>query len=173
MRNASRVVHVLLSQCGSPRSLLPRSWPSRVLLPLNSASAKRVATAITWFQWLLLPSVYDLSCPKAQQTAKGVIEKAFYKDRRMAASLLRLHLHDCLVKGCVGSVLLDSSGTIIGEKQSNPNWNSARGFEVIDEIKAALEKECPETVSCSDILAIAAAGKRLRCSGNTPNICTE
>ena len=60
------------------------------------------------------------------------------------------------MQGCDGSVLLDSSGTIISEKRSNPNQNSARGFEVIDEIKAAVEKECPETVSCADILALAA-----------------
>ena len=52
--------------------------------------------------------------------------------------------------------MLDSSGSIISEKRSNPNRNSARGFEVIDEIKAAVEKECPETVSCADILAITA-----------------
>jgi len=60
------------------------------------------------------------------------------------------------MQGCDGSVLLDSSGAIISEKRSNPNRNSARGFEVIDEIKAAVEKECPETVSCADILALTA-----------------
>ena len=60
------------------------------------------------------------------------------------------------MQGCDGSVLLDSSGTIISEKMSNPNRNSARGFKVIDEIKAEVEKECPETVSCADILALAA-----------------
>jgi peroxidase len=53
-------------------------------------------------------------------------------------------------------VLLDNSTTIISEKGSNPNMNSLRGFEVVDEIKAALEAACPGTVSCADILALAA-----------------
>ena len=53
-------------------------------------------------------------------------------------------------------MLLDSSNGIVTEKGSNPNRNSARGFEVLDEIKSALEKECPQTVSCADILALAA-----------------
>ncbi|GLT82716.1 hypothetical protein SLE2022_010740 [Rubroshorea leprosula] len=104
----------------------------------------------------LYPQFYDHSCPKAQEIVKSIVAKAVAKEARMAASLLRLHFHDCFVKGCDASVLLDSSRTIISEKRSNPNRNSARGFEVLDEIKAALEKECPETVSCADLLALAA-----------------
>lgn len=60
------------------------------------------------------------------------------------------------MQGCDASLLLDSSGTLTSEKRSNPNRNSARGFEVLDEIKSAIEKECPNTVSCADILALAA-----------------
>ncbi|OAY60802.1 peroxidase 72 [Manihot esculenta] len=104
----------------------------------------------------LYPQFYDHSCPKAQQIVKSIVAKAVAKEARMAASLLRLHFHDCFVKGCDASLLLDSSGSIVSEKRSNPNRNSARGFEVIDEIKTALEKECPQTVSCADILALAA-----------------
>lgn len=43
-----------------------------------------------------------------------------------------------------------------GEKNAFPNRNSARGFEVIDAIKANVEKSCPDTVSCADILTLAA-----------------
>ncbi|KAL6979831.1 peroxidase [Sarracenia purpurea var. burkii] len=58
--------------------------------------------------------------------------------------------------GCDASVLLDNSDSIVSEKQAGPNLNSLRGFEVIDEIKYILEEACPDTVSCADILALAA-----------------
>lgn len=87
---------------------------------------------------------------------RSVVAKAVARETRMAASLLRLHFHDCFVQGCDGSLLLDSSGGIVSEKSSNPNSKSARGFEVVDQIKAQLEKECPGIVSCADVLTLAA-----------------
>ena len=63
----------------------------------------------------------------------------------------------CLfLQGCDASVLLDDTEEFVGEKTAAPNLNSLRGFEVIDAIKSQLESVCPETVSCADILAIAA-----------------
>ncbi|XP_058071049.1 peroxidase 57-like [Magnolia sinica] len=57
-------------------------------------------------------------------------------------------------QGCEASVLIDSHGNNIAEKEAPPNL-SLRGFEIIDEIKAELEKRCPGIVSCADILALA------------------
>ena len=59
-------------------------------------------------------------------------------------------------QGCDGSVLLDDTSAFKGEKNALPNKNSVRGFEVIDKIKSALEKVCPSTVSCTDIVTLAA-----------------
>jgi peroxidase len=104
----------------------------------------------------LFPQFYDHSCPRAKEIVRSVVAQAVARETRMAASLVRLHFHDCFVQGCDASLLLDNSSSIVSEKGSNPNSNSARGFEVIDEIKVALETDCPGTVSCADILALAA-----------------
>ncbi|KAL1215539.1 Peroxidase 49 [Cardamine amara subsp. amara] len=104
----------------------------------------------------LFPGFYARSCPQAGEIVRSVVSKAVARETRMAASLIRLHFHDCFVQGCDGSLLLDSSGRITSEKNSNPNSKSARGFDVVDQIKAELEKECPGTVSCADALTLAA-----------------
>ncbi|XP_061351736.1 peroxidase P7-like [Gastrolobium bilobum] len=99
---------------------------------------------------------YYSSCPKLLDTVKCTVESAISKEARMGASLLRLFFHDCFVNGCDGSILLDDTSSFTGEKHAKPNNNSARGFEVIDAIKSAVEEVCPGVVSCADILAIAA-----------------
>ncbi|KAJ6387789.1 hypothetical protein OIU77_026376 [Salix suchowensis] len=104
----------------------------------------------------LSPTFYDETCPNASAIIQGVLVQALQTDPRIGASLTRLHFHDCFVDGCDGSVLLDNTDTIESEKEAVPNNNSARGFDVVDDIKAALENACPGIVSCADILAIAA-----------------
>lgn len=53
------------------------------------------------------------------------------------------------------SVLLDSEGGIHSEKETLPNL-SLKGFGEIDAIKSIVEHVFPATVSCADILALAA-----------------
>ncbi|XP_040995050.1 peroxidase A2-like [Juglans microcarpa x Juglans regia] len=104
----------------------------------------------------LSSTFYDQTCPNVTNITRGVIQNALVSDPRIGASLIRLHFHDCFVNGCDGSILLNNSDTIDSEKEAARNNNSVRGFGVVDDIKAALESACPRTVSCADILAIAA-----------------
>ncbi|KAF7014076.1 hypothetical protein CFC21_028102 [Triticum aestivum] len=99
----------------------------------------------------LSPTFYDTSCPRALATIKSGVMAAVSSDTRMGASLLRLHFHDCFVQGCDASVLLSGM-----EQNALPNNGSLRGFEVIDSIKTQIEAICSQTVSCADILTVAA-----------------
>lgn len=65
-----------------------------------------------------------------------------------------LFVNDYL-QGCDASVLLDSTPENKAEKDGPPNL-SLGAFYVIDDAKTKLEKACPTTVSCADIVAIAA-----------------
>ncbi|XP_061372253.1 cationic peroxidase 1-like [Gastrolobium bilobum] len=104
----------------------------------------------------LSKNFYHRTCPRALPTIKKAVEDAVRQERRMGASLLRLHFHDCFVQGCDASVLLDDTANFTGEKNSFPNANSLRGFDLIDNIKSQLESSCPGVVSCADIVAVAA-----------------
>uniref|UniRef100_A0A0D3GUY2 peroxidase n=1 Tax=Oryza barthii TaxID=65489 RepID=A0A0D3GUY2_9ORYZ len=114
-----------------------------VLLCLAAAAAAQLS-----------PTFYDTSCPRALATIKSAVTAAVNNEARMGASLLRLHFHDCF--GCDASVLLADTATFTGEQNALPNKNSLRGFNVIDSIKTQLEGICSQTVSCADILAVAA-----------------
>ncbi|XP_058766844.1 peroxidase P7-like [Vicia villosa] len=113
---------------------------------------------------------YSSSCPKLLPTVKSTMQSAISKEARIGASILRLFFHDCFVNGCDGSILLDDTTTFTGEQHAPQNNNSARGFEVIDNIKSAVENVCPGVVSCADILAIAAADSVAILGGPTWNV---
>ncbi|KAF7841733.1 lignin-forming anionic peroxidase-like [Senna tora] len=104
----------------------------------------------------LSSTFYDNTCPTALSTIRNVIRKAVSKERRLAASLIRLdHFHDCFVHSCDASILLDDSSAFESEKTAGPNVNSVRGFNIIDQAKTKIEKICPGVVTCADILAVA------------------
>ncbi|PWA89541.1 peroxidase 4 [Artemisia annua] len=104
----------------------------------------------------LSTNFYAKSCPNLFLAVNSAVRSAISRETRMGASLLRLHFHDCFVNGCDGSILLDDTSSFTGEKNAAPNFRSARGFDVVDNIKSAVERACPGVVSCADILAITA-----------------
>ncbi|XP_019166997.1 PREDICTED: peroxidase 15-like [Ipomoea nil] len=101
----------------------------------------------------LSSSFYSTTCPNVSTVVRTVIQRSLVADSRITASLIRLHFHDCFVNGCDGSILLDGNES---EKGAAPNANSARGFDVVDNIKFEVDRVCKGVVSCADILALAA-----------------
>ncbi|KAF3443721.1 hypothetical protein FNV43_RR13411 [Rhamnella rubrinervis] len=98
---------------------------------------------------------YQNTCPDAESIIWMTTQKYISRAPTLAASLLRMHFHDCFVRGCDGSVLLKSTSNNQAEKDAVPNL-SLRGFDVIDAVKSAVEYKCPGAVSCADILALVA-----------------
>ncbi|KAL2623116.1 hypothetical protein R1flu_003321 [Riccia fluitans] len=104
---------------------------------------------------ILSENFYSYTCPQATAVVKKVVLDILKKNRNLAGGFLRMHFHDCWVNGCDGSLLLNSTADNQAERDGFTNF-LIRGIQEIDEIKEALEKVCPNTVSCADILALAA-----------------
>ncbi|KAH0774917.1 hypothetical protein KY290_012054 [Solanum tuberosum] len=83
---------------------------------------------------------------------KNTVRSASSMDPTIPGKLLRLLFHDCFVEGCDASILLEGNGT----ERSDPANKSLGGFSVIENAKRVLEIFCPFTVSCADIVALAA-----------------
>ncbi|KAK6155474.1 hypothetical protein DH2020_009722 [Rehmannia glutinosa] len=99
---------------------------------------------------------YRNTCPDAESIIQEEVRKAFFRDRGIAPGLVRMHFHDCFVRGCDASILIKSTPANVAEEDGPPNAGSLRGFEVIESAKDRLEQECRGLVSCADILAYAA-----------------
>ncbi|KAG6540915.1 hypothetical protein Mapa_017709 [Marchantia paleacea] len=112
----------------------------------------------------LSKSHYYRTCPNLETVVRTKVNEIINADLGMAPGLLRLHFHDCFVRGCDGSVLLDSASNS-AEKDAPPNFGSLRGFAEVDAIKATVEKACPGVVSCADILALAARDAVVKVGG--------
>ncbi|GMI99567.1 Peroxidase 66 [Hibiscus trionum] len=98
---------------------------------------------------------YDQTCPQAEKIIQDTVRNASMFDTKVPARILRMFFHDCFIRGCDASVLLDSTPRNQAEKDGPPNV-SLRAFYVIDDAKTKLESACPKTVSCADIITIAA-----------------
>ncbi|XP_021275947.1 peroxidase 46-like isoform X2 [Herrania umbratica] len=95
-------------------------------------------------------TVFSSTC--AEFMVSNTVRSASSADPTIPGKLLRLLFHDCFVEGCDASVLLQGNET----ERSDPANTSLGGFSVIDSAKRVLEIFCPGTVSCADIVALAA-----------------
>lgn len=100
---------------------------------------------------------YSESCPKAEEIIRDEVVKLYHKHGNTAVSWIRNLFHDCIVKSCDASLLLESStlNGIESEKKSTRSFGM-RNFKYVNTIKDAVESECPSTVSCADIVALSA-----------------
>lgn len=105
----------------------------------------------------LTMNYYAKSCPKAEKIIRDYVQSRVPRATNVAAQILRMHFHDCFVRGCDASVLLNSTSASGNqtEKTATPNL-TLRGFGFIDKVKSAVEAECPGIVSCADIIALTA-----------------
>ncbi|KAJ4975743.1 hypothetical protein NE237_000849 [Protea cynaroides] len=98
---------------------------------------------------------YAKTCPNAEKIVLDYVKKHIPNAPSLAAPLLRMQFHDCFVRGCDASVLLNSTSSNQAEKSAVPN-QTLRGFGFIDGVKSLLEAECPGVVSCADIISLVA-----------------
>ncbi|XP_047062321.1 peroxidase 1-like [Lolium rigidum] len=128
------------------------------LLAVLAASSAAVAQLEIGF--------YSKTCPNAEDIVREEMVKIIAAAPSLAGPLLRLHFHDCFVRGCDASVLLDSTTHNVAEKDAKPN-KSLRGFGSVERVKAKLEAACPGIVSCADVLTLMSRDAVLLAKGPT------
>ncbi|CAD6260392.1 unnamed protein product [Miscanthus lutarioriparius] len=136
-------------------SLAPKRSPSPAASPPPPAPPQPPSNSTPTMSSTLgqlSPSFYAQSCPGVELAVRDVVRSASTLDPSIPGKLLRLVFHDCFVEGCDASVLIQGNGT----ERTDPANLSLGGFNVIDAAKRLLEVLCPATVSCSDIVVLAA-----------------
>ncbi|XP_020179033.1 peroxidase 2 [Aegilops tauschii subsp. strangulata] len=107
---------------------------------------------------------YNSSCPKAEDTVRNVVQGMIRNDPTMGAAFVRLFFHDCFVRGCDASILLDPTTS---KPETEKTTIPLRGYDAVNKIKDAVEAVCPGVVSCADILAFAARDSTCASGGFT------
>ncbi|KAM0892919.1 hypothetical protein ACQ4PT_025408 [Festuca glaucescens] len=116
---------------GSSSSLVPVASALLLLSYLiagnNGVSAAGTSTSSDGLKL----NYYSESCPRAEEIVKEQVKSLYEEHGNTAVSWLRALFHDCTVKSCDASLLLET--------------DAAAGL-----------RACPGTVSCADLLALAA-----------------
>ncbi|KAL5704150.1 peroxidase [Ranunculus cassubicifolius] len=144
------------------------AWSTHSVLSISLLMIVMLASFSSFASAQLSVNFYATTCPSVFDTVRAGTRSAINREARMGASILRLFFHDCFVNGCDGSILLSDTGSFIGERTALSNGPSVRGFEVIDGIKAQVDRACgANIVSCADILAISARDSVVELGGQS------
>lgn len=74
-------------------------------------------------------------------------------------------------QGCDGSVLLDGSASGPSEQNAPPNLSLRKeAFQIINDLRALVQKACGQVVSCADLTALAARDSVVLSGGPSYNI---
>lgn len=134
----------------------------------------------------LVMNFYKDTCPQAEEIITEQVKLLYKRHKNTAFSWLRNIFHDCAVQvnyttlclfilfkdlivflyswmfvflvwgqSCDASLLLDSTRRSLSEKEMDRSFGM-RNFRYIEDIKEAVERECPGVVSCADILVLSA-----------------
>lgn len=105
----------------------------------------------------LSENFYAKICPNVESIVRNVVSQKFTQTFVTVPGTLRLFFHDCFVEGCDASVIIQSTSNNTAEKDFSDNLSLAGdGFDTVIKAKQAVEKVCPNSVSCADILTMAA-----------------
>ncbi|CAN6464700.1 unnamed protein product [Victoria cruziana] len=104
----------------------------------------------------LVQNFYRSSCPSVESIVRQAVVAKMSQTFVTVPATLRLFFHDCFVKGCDASIMIQSPKGD-AEKDAPDNLSLAGdGFDTVIKAKQAVEATCPGVVSCADVLAIAA-----------------
>ncbi|OEL21075.1 Peroxidase 50 [Dichanthelium oligosanthes] len=122
-------------------------YPGEAATPYSGGGAASTPLRTDYYK----DSCRDLESIVRQEVARKINETVV-----TIPATLRLVFHDCMTGGCGAAVLIASKNND-AEKDADDNKSLAGdGFDTINRIKAAVEKRCPNVVSCADIMQLAA-----------------
>ncbi|KAH9611406.1 hypothetical protein KSS87_009717 [Heliosperma pusillum] len=81
-----------------------------------------------------------------------IVKNHYVEEKDTVADFVRLQFHDCFVRGCDASVLLEGPNTELRSERDS----TVAGMDIVEEIKVTLDKYCPGVVSCADIIVLGA-----------------
>ncbi|CAJ2649792.1 peroxidase 16-like protein [Trifolium pratense] len=100
---------------------------------------------------------YNNVCPNVEQLVRSAVNQKFQQTFVTAPATLRLFFHDCFVRGCDASVLIQSPNNKAEKDHPDDISLAGDGFDTVVKAKAAVDRDpkCRNKVSCADILALA------------------